>query len=74
MQKKVTAIGDFAGAAIIAHEIGHHVQRIRGWNAEHTIEQNFKPTVWPARGPRAKEPEGWLNLMICRRPPECFSR
>jgi predicted metalloprotease len=30
MEDQIARIGDFAGATIIAHEIGHHVQNLRG--------------------------------------------
>lgn len=38
MQRKLNAPGDFARAYVIAHEVGHHVQRLLGYSKE--VEQD----------------------------------
>ena len=38
MTRQITTIGDFAGAFVIAHEVGHHIQHLRGiFNSTYSI-------------------------------------
>ena len=40
MQRELGAPGDFALAYVIAHEVGHHVQKLLGISEEVTARQN----------------------------------
>ena len=37
MQTDLSAFGDFGAAVIVAHEIGHHIQNLRGFNTNITM-------------------------------------